>query len=77
MRVANVEAYRARLKLAILQTGKPQWMTAHRAGIPETVLSHVVTGARDPDAALAKRLAEILAVPVSELFPPKQELVSG
>ena len=69
---ANADNYRARLKLAILQTGQPQWKMAARVGVPESVLSHVVTGARDPDPALAKRLAETLGVPLSELFPAEE-----
>ena len=68
---------RYELKLAILKSGKSQWKTAAKAEIPETVLSHIVRGARDPDSSTAKRLSEILNVPVDQLFPAEEEVVSG
>ena len=60
---------RAELKLAILKTGEAQWKTAQKAGIPESVLSHIVTGARDPDPEIVKKLSELLGAPVRVLFP--------
>ena len=64
---------RYELKLAILKSGITQWRLAGKVEIPETLLSHIVRGARDPDPSTAKRLSEILNVPVSELFPAEEE----
>ena len=68
---------RYELKLAILKSGIPQWRTAAQADIPESVLSHIVRGARDPEPSTAKRLSEVLDIPVDQLFPAEEEVVSG
>lgn len=70
---SNRTTMRYELKMAILKSGIPQWRIAGRAEIPEAILSHIVRGARDPGPSTAKRLSEILNVPVSELFPAEEE----
>ena len=62
-------AMRYELKLAIRKSGISQWRTAAKAEISETVLRNIVSGARDPEPSTAKRLSEILNVPVDQLFP--------
>ena len=68
---------RLELKIAILKSGTSQWKTAQAADIPETMLSHLIRGVRDPDPSTAKRLSEVLDVPVDQLFPAEEEVVSG
>lgn len=58
-----------RLRLAILEQGRPDYELAADLGISPSLLSHVVTGRRKPDRALCRRISELLGHDPEELFP--------
>lgn len=57
------------LKLALIQSGQTQFEIAHQVGISETRLSRLVRGRLPPSEEEAKRIARILRVSPTQLFP--------
>ena len=57
--------------LAIARQAKeiPQWRLAQAVGVPQTVLSNIEAGRRRPNANVARRVAEIFGLEVTDLFP--------
>jgi transcriptional regulator with XRE-family HTH domain len=49
------------------------WQVGHLAGVSPTVLSHIVTGRRNPRPTEAARLAQVLGASVGVLFPDLDE----
>ena len=62
------------LKIAIVKTGKPQYMVAAEAAMTETLLSKLIAERCAPTDAEKKRLASVLEVPVDQLFRQNQEV---
>ena len=58
-----------RLRLAREARGVAQWALAERLGISSCFLSQLELGRRTPTAALAKKIADSLDLPVHDLFP--------
>jgi transcriptional regulator with XRE-family HTH domain len=57
------------LKIAILESGFSQLEVAKAADIPESRLSHLVNGHREPSDAEARILARVLKRKPKQLFP--------
>lgn len=57
------------LKIALLESGKPQGEIATLARIHETRLSAIVRGRVTPTESERLRLAGVLSRPVDQLFP--------
>lgn len=58
----------SKLKLKILESGRPQIGLAKDLGISEAWLSRIVKGWVDPDQELKGKIAELLGGTVGELF---------
>jgi transcriptional regulator with XRE-family HTH domain len=58
-----------KLKLALIQSGRSQFEVAQQLGISETRLSRLVRGRLPPSDDEAKRIARILRVSPTQLFP--------
>lgn len=57
------------LKIAIIDSGKPQTEIAELARINDSRLSKIVRGKENPSESEMLRLAGVLQRPVAELFP--------
>ena len=60
---------RTKLKSAMLESGKTQYTIAREAGMSETRLSRIVMDRLEPTTAERQRLARVLKVAQSALFP--------
>lgn len=58
-----------KLLLEIRKRGLKQNQLSLRAGIPETVLSKIITGRRKPYARERAAIAEALQLPTARIFP--------
>jgi transcriptional regulator with XRE-family HTH domain len=58
-----------KLKLAIVNYGKPMYRLAMKAGMSESRLSRLSTGLFKPKPEEAEILSKLLNVPTEELFP--------
>ena len=67
---------RLSLKVAILSSGRTQRAVSLAAGIPETKLSAITRGRCEPDADERHRIATVLGVPESRIFPETQRVVA-
>ena len=61
------------LKLSRVKSGIKAWRLASIVGIHPTKLSHYETGRNRCPANIRYKLAEVLEVPVDELFPNEKE----
>ena len=61
------------LKIAILESGFKQKFVAQRAGLTENRLACAVIGRLELTPDEQKRVAKILAKPISKLFPEKTD----
>jgi DNA-binding XRE family transcriptional regulator len=59
----------SKLKLKILESGRPQIGLAKDLGISEAWLSRIVKGWVNPDNQLKEKIAEVLECRVDEVFP--------
>ena len=57
-----------RLRMAREAKGIQQWVLAEQLGISAGFLSQIELGRRTPTAALAKKISEILDLPVEDIF---------
>lgn len=73
MAVVELPQPRQELRRAILLSGMASWQVGHLAGVSPTVLSHIVTGRRNPRPTEAARLAQVLGASVGVLFPDLDE----
>jgi transcriptional regulator with XRE-family HTH domain len=76
MTTAPPRTPRRELYLALAEArmyGLRQWQVAAAAGIDPTTLSRIVTRERDPRQAQASALAEVLGVPLVDLFPDLED----
>jgi len=64
----NLEA-NLELKIAILRSGRKAYEVAGALGWSATKISQIVTGIYIPDEAEKIRIANVLGVPVQEIFP--------
>jgi hypothetical protein len=64
-----------KLKLALLQAGRPEWRVAIEAKLSPTKLSRIVSGQRLASDEERKAIARVLGLLVEELFDlvPKPE----
>jgi DNA-binding XRE family transcriptional regulator len=63
----------SRLKLKILESGRPQIGLAKDLGISEAWLSRIVKGWVEPENELKQKIAGVLGCRVNEVFPNKNK----
>ena len=68
MRSETTDRLLNRLRVARAERDLSQEDLAQRAGVSRQTISSIETGQYTPSALLAFRLAQVLAVPVAELF---------
>lgn len=61
-----------RLKHAIIESGRPQYIIAQELGIAETALSRIVHRGIVPRPAMQRKIAKVLGVTPEELFDGKE-----
>lgn len=64
------------LKVAILESGLTQRVTARRARIDETRLSRIISQQESPSDTEMRRLARVLKSQVENLFPAQEAVAS-
>lgn len=60
--------YNSNLKAAIVESGYRQGWLANKLGLHESMISHFITGRREPTKEQRKALAKILKTSQREIF---------